>query len=119
MLTVGSHRVKASVGVGFGEDRNLERKIRRHGNLAENAAIFIAALLFVELAGAAGAIVTGFAIVFAIARVSHAIAFTNLHGSHNTGGSQFYVAARVAGASGTALSGLALGLYLAYSLTTV
>ncbi|NJK62992.1 MAG: hypothetical protein HC921_10220 [Synechococcaceae cyanobacterium SM2_3_1] len=40
MLNVGLHRIKLRLGVGYGNDPNLERLIRRHGNLAENAGIF-------------------------------------------------------------------------------
>jgi len=118
MMSVGFHRVQSQVGVGFAEDLHLERKIRRHGNLAENAALLIVVLALTELSGAPSGVVMGFALVFAVARASHAVAFMHLDGSHNPDGNKFFVGARVIGAMGSALGGVALGLYLAYSLLT-
>ncbi len=114
MLSAGLHRAKAGVGVGLSDDPNLERKIRRHGNLAENSGILLIGLGLVEMYGAPfGAVVT-FAIIFAVARVGHAIAFSSLTGSHGGDGSKLFVAMRAVGATGTALGGIGLGAYLAY-----
>ncbi len=113
MMIAGTHRGKVSIGVGFGDDKDLERKIRRHGNLAENAAIFIVVLSLAEgLVGSGIAIMT-FGAIFVIARISHAIAFSSLAGSHGQeGASKLFVRCRVIGALGNGLSGIGLGLYL-------
>ena len=114
MLSVGTHRAKTRIGVGIGGDKDLERKVRRHGNLAENAAIFLLVLGLAELAGVTGIVVLCFASAFGAARLFHAIAFFHLDGSHNPGGHKFWVGMRVAGATLTSLGGIALGGYLAW-----
>ena len=117
MLNTGLHRAKTGIGVGFGADRDLERKIRRHGNLAENSAIFILALALAEMLNPASLVVAGLGVVFVVARVSHAVGFASLAGSHlPEEGSRAFLAARGIGAFGTALSGIALGGYLGYLL---
>ena len=116
MITVGMHRVKTQTNIGVGEDPDLERKIRRHGNLAENAAIFLIVLALAELVGGSPSILCWVAIAFVVARISHAIAFSSLTGSHGEGGSQLFILARVIGAFGTFLSGVFLAGYLLYFL---
>lgn len=112
MLTVGLHRASAKIGVGHGEDEDLRRKIRRHANLAENAALFLIALGLAELSGASATYLTPIAAVFIAARVSHALAFTFPSGSHTSGGSVVFPAMRASGAFGTIGSGLALAVVL-------
>ena len=117
MMIAGTHRGKVSIGVGFGDDKDLERKIRRHGNLAENAAIFVVVLSLAEsLVGSETAIIA-FGVIFLIARISHAIAFSSLAGSHGVeGASKVFVRCRMLGALGNGLSGIGLGLYLIFLL---
>ncbi|MEO1475240.1 MAG: MAPEG family protein [Pseudomonadota bacterium] len=115
MLNVGMHRFATSVGVGSGTDQHLERKVRRHGNLAENAALFLVMLGFVEAYGAPDNVVIGFAAAFGVARLLHAIGFSSLDGSHNPEAkNKFFLMARAIGAFGTAFSGLGLGGYALY-----
>jgi len=64
-------RVGQSLGDG-GSDEVL-RASRRHGNFAENAAIFIVALALVEMLGAGRQLVELLAGLFVLARISHAI----------------------------------------------
>ncbi|MEO9468699.1 MAPEG family protein [Parasphingorhabdus sp.] len=120
MMNAGSHRARAKIGVGYSEDQDLERKVRRHGNLAENGALFLVILALVEGFSGGGTTVTIFAAVFVIARISHAIGFSSLSGSH-ADGSAFtpFVLFRMFGAMGTGLTGIALGLYLTYLLATL
>ncbi|MEM7077727.1 MAG: MAPEG family protein [Pseudomonadota bacterium] len=118
MFTAGMHRAKTGIGVGVADDQHLERKVRRHGNLAENAAILILVLAIVELGGAPTAVVASFAIAFAAARVMHAVGFGHLDGSHNPGGGKFWIAMRASGATVTGVGGIGLGLYLVYFLLT-
>ena len=120
MLNVGMHRFATSVGVGHGADLHLERKVRRHGNFAENAAIFLVMLGFVEIYGAPRNVVIGFAAVFAVARLLHAIGFMSLSGSHDPGAkNKFFLISRSLGAFGTAFSGLGLGGYAFYLMRGV
>ena len=51
MMTVGFARQKGGVSVGDGGDNALLLKIRRHGNLTENAPIFLILLSILEMAG--------------------------------------------------------------------
>ena len=119
MLSVGFPRTKVKVGVGIGDDVDLERKVRRHGNLAENAGIFLAVLALMEVSGLAGAAVFWFAVAFAIARISHAVGFMHQDGSHaNLEGNKFFLATRVVGATLTGWTGLVLGGYFGYLLVT-
>ena len=117
MMNTGTHRVKVKVGVGIGEDKDLERKMRRHGNLAENAAIFIIVLALTEGIFGGGPVVTAIGALFVLARLSHAAAFSSLAGSHGVeGASKLYPGLRVVGALGTSLCGIGLSLYLLFNL---
>ncbi|MGD1926332.1 MAG: MAPEG family protein [Paracoccaceae bacterium] len=116
MLNVGMHRTKLKMGTGFGEDLDMERLSRRHGNLAENAGIFIVTLALLELYVGSGTAVSGFAATFVAARVSHIIGFSSLAGSHLKEGSKLFLVLRAGGATLTALVGLVTGMYLFYQV---
>jgi len=117
MMITGTYRGKVSIGVGVGDDKELERKVRRHGNLAENAAIFVVVLALAEGLVGSGVAIMVFGAIFLIARISHAIAFSSLAGSHGQeGASKLFVRCRMLGALGNGLSGIGLGLYLIYLL---
>ncbi len=119
MMITGTHRGTVSIGVGVGDDKQLERKMRRHGNLAENAAIFIVVLGFAEMLTGGTLITTGLGVAFLIARISHAVAFSSLSGSHGQENSaRIFALCRLFGALGTGLSGIILGLYLLYLLAS-
>ena len=121
MLTVGITRGKQGLGVGDGNDPDMLRKIRRHGNLAENAAIFVVTLALLEMLAGAGTGLTILAALFVGARVLHAIGFSNLAGSHGGEhkGPKLYPAARAVGATLTALTGIAAGGWLGAALLGV
>ncbi len=76
MLAVGTVRGKRGLSFGDGGDADFLRKIRRHGNLAENAALFIALLALLELSGTYPTLVMIFGGLFVFARISHALALT-------------------------------------------
>ena len=118
MFTVGIHRAQASIGVGFGDDQNLERKIRRHGNLAENAAIFVATLALAEMVGVPQLIVLGFGGVFVVGRLLHAVGMGSLSGSHLADGGALFKGMRAMGAFATLFSGIGLGAVLVYVSAT-
>ena len=112
MLNVGMYRTKVRMGTGYGNDQNLERLGRRHGNLAENAAIFIVTLALLELQLGPTTVVVSLAIAFIVARLAHAIGFSSLAGSHLGEGSKLFLFLRAGGATFTALIGLATAAYL-------
>ena len=114
MLTVGMHRTRLQLGVGIGDDPNLERLVRRHGNLAENAAIVLLTLGLLESLMGQTLIVVSLVSLFVVGRGLHAVGFSSLTGSHLEEGSRVFLAARVGGAMLTAGTGLGAGTYLAY-----
>lgn len=118
MGLAGAHRARTGIGAGDsnddGVDQDLVRKVRRHGNLAENSALFIVTLALAELIGASADVLMAFGALFIFARLSHILAFSSLSGSHGGGGSKIFVRARMIGAFGTLLSSLGLGAYLLY-----
>lgn len=119
MLNVGIYRAKTRINVGLGNDNTMERKIRRHANLAENAGLFVATLALLELRGTPSLIVIGFGLIFILCRFSHAIAFSSSVGSHgiNIGnGGKVFIIMRIIGATGTAFTGLALGGFLLFTI---
>ena len=95
MLTVGLKRVQYSQGIGDGGHEDLARIMRRHGNLVENAPIFLVVLALLEMTGFNRLFVIVVASLFIVARFSHAIAFSITTGPHPL---------RVVGAFGTVLS---------------
>lgn len=118
MLTVGVSRGKVGLGVGDGGDPHMTRKIRRHGNLAENAAVFIVTLALLEMLVGGGLTMTILAAAFVVARFAHAFSFSNLAGSHGGEhrGSKIYPTARFLGASFTALTGFVAAGWLGLAL---
>ena len=72
MLAGALRRRSAKVALGS-DDPALLRLVRRHGNYAENAAIFVASLALLEMMGAARPFVIGLAALFIVGRLLHAI----------------------------------------------
>jgi len=71
-MVVGVRR-SVRQSLGDGDKPELIRANRRHGNFAENAAIFIVCLALVEMLGAGRIFVIGAAAVFVLGRLAHAI----------------------------------------------
>lgn len=69
---VVSHRRRAGVSLGAGEDRDLERAIRAHGNLVEYAPITLLLMALVETSGASLWLLHGCGSVLVVSRVLHA-----------------------------------------------
>jgi len=59
--------------LGDGSNKDLLQAIRRHGNLAENAALFIAGFTLMEMLGGNRIELQILYAVFVLARISHAI----------------------------------------------
>lgn len=116
MILVGTHRIKNRVNLGTGDDQAMERKIRRHGNLAENAALFVVVLALAEMTVVPNDIVRNIGIIFLIARVFHAVALSTEAGSHGTKSGKLFPAMRAIGAIGTFGSFIALGGYLLFGI---
>ena len=90
MMTVGLYRAKSGINLGVAGDKELERRIRRHGNLAENAGLFVAVLAVAEMTVVPSNIIKYIAIAFVIARLSHAAALSTEVGSHGGKGSKLF-----------------------------
>ncbi len=112
MMLVGTHRIRNRVNLGTGDDPALERKIRRHGNLAENAALFIVVLALAEMTVVPNDVVRIIAIVFIIGRILHAIALSTVAGSQGAEKGRIFPIFRAIGAFTTFGSFIALGGYL-------
>ena len=112
MILVGIHRIRNRINLGTGDDPALERKIRRHGNLAENAALFIVVLALAEMTVVPNDIVAIIALIFIAGRILHAIALSTVAGSHGAEKGKILQAFRAIGAFATFGSFIALGGYL-------
>jgi uncharacterized membrane protein YecN with MAPEG domain len=110
MVSVGVHRGRGQF-IGVGDDRDLERKVRRHGNLAENSGLFLVVIALLEMIVGQTVYVAAVCAAFAAARVLHAAGFSSLAGSHGedlTGARKAFAGMRAIGAFGTL--GVALAL---------
>ena len=116
MITAGLHRAKGGIFLGINGDIELERKVRRHGNLAENAAIFTIVLALAEMLGLSKTALGALAIAFVVARMFHALAFASTAGSHGTPAPGIFGPLRLLGAMGTFATSVALGGYLAWAV---
>ncbi len=119
MISVGLHRAKGQF-IGIGNDRDLERKVRRHGNLAENSGLFLIVIALFELLAGQTTYIAVVCIVFAIARVLHALGFSSLAGSHGedlSGSRKAFAGMRAMGAMGTFGIAVALALGIGSNLT--
>jgi uncharacterized protein len=103
LLTVALARQSNRQSLGDGGHPSLLNAMRRHGNLAENAAIFIAGFALLEILGASRISVEIFCGLFVLVRISHAIGL-----SMKSTVNRF----RFIGAAGTAFIGFALGVRL-------
>jgi uncharacterized membrane protein YecN with MAPEG domain len=73
LFSVVRARRRARQSIGDGGNQQLLLAIRRHGNFAENAGIFIACFTLLEITGAGG---TGLVILctgFVLGRISHIV----------------------------------------------
>jgi uncharacterized membrane protein YecN with MAPEG domain len=73
MLYAARGRGKYQTGLGDGGHPQLLKRIRMHGNLAENTPLFLILLGLTELSGQWAMLVPWFALGFVVARLSHAL----------------------------------------------
>ena len=102
-LTVALARRRNRQSLGDGGNKDVLQAARRHGNLAENAALFIAGFTLMELLGGDRVELEILCAVFVLARISHAIGLS----MQNTV-NRF----RIIGITATIAVGVALGLTL-------
>jgi len=89
---VSAGRGKSKSPIGDGGRVEMLRPIRRHGNLAENGAIFIVGFALLELSALYPNMVIALCATFAAARVGHALGLSQANTDNMF---------RVAGAVGT------------------
>jgi uncharacterized protein len=69
------------IGVGHGNDRELEKAVRVHGNFVENSGFGIAALILLAATAASIYIIHAVGFLLLIGRVAHAIGLTGSAGT--------------------------------------
>jgi uncharacterized protein len=100
MLSVVLARRRKLQSIGDGGNLELLAAIRRHGNFAENAAIFVAGFALLEVLGGNRTLIMTMCAAFVVGRVSHVIGLS----MKNT-----LNAFRIAGVTITVFVGVALG----------
>ncbi len=73
LLTVVFARVRNKQSLGDGGNPGMLRAVRRHGNLAENAAIFIVCAALLEMLGESRTTMEILCAAFVLGRLSHII----------------------------------------------
>jgi uncharacterized protein len=91
---------RGNTAIGDGGNEELARAIRRHGNLAENAGLFIAGLTLLELSRFGPLLLEGLCALFVLVRISHAVGMSQPSTMN---------VFRLIGGVGTYLVGLILG----------
>jgi hypothetical protein len=87
--------------LGHGDNRELEKRVRTHGNLAEHAPIVLLALALIEMSGADRRGVAILALWFVIARMLHVLGLLGKSGPNTPrflGSASTYVVGMLAGA---------------------
>lgn len=108
MLYTARGRGRYRAGLGDGGSEALLRRIRMHGNLAENAPLFLILLALTEASGQWTTLVPIFAVAFVVFRLLHAVGL-----AISSGPSPF----RFIGVLGTFLAILGLAALLAITLS--
>jgi len=97
---VSDTRGKAQTSLGDGGNNMMLKSVRRHGNLAENAGLFIAAFSLLELSRFSPTLLIILCVAFVISRVLHAIGMSQAQSTN---------VMRFIGGVGTYIIGLVLG----------
>jgi uncharacterized membrane protein YecN with MAPEG domain len=100
---VVARRRGARIGIGTGDDRELERRVRAHGNAVEYLPLGLVLLLVAELAGLGAAWLHAAGVALVASRVAHAYGLSRSAGTSP---------GRFVGTLGTWLVILALSLWL-------
>lgn len=107
MLYVSMGRAQTATGLGDGGHELMLRRIRMHGNLAENAALFLLLLGLTEMTGDWGLAIPAIATVFVAVRLAHPLGLLRTSGASML---------RAIGATGTVLSLMTTAVLLAVSV---
>jgi len=83
MVWTGIGRGKYKVAIGVGDVVQMEMRVRTHGNLAENAAIFVIGLALLELSAMNPLVLMGLGGTFVLARIAHIIGMGFIEPSAN------------------------------------
>lgn len=75
------HRRTKLIGIGDGQDKELARAIRVHGNFAENVPFVLAGLVMLALIGAPAVMIHGVGLLAVIGRLAHAYGLSRSAGS--------------------------------------
>lgn len=94
MMLVVRNRFQTQIGIGFGDNNILERRIRVHGNFIENVPIFLILLGLLEMLGMTQGVIAGLGFLFLLLRIAHALGLSKTSKPHPL---------RVIGATGTVL----------------
>jgi len=70
-LRVGLYRRAAQISLGHGDDKQLEKRVRGHGNFTENVPLALFLMLLNELTGTDPQWLMGIGCIFLIARMIH------------------------------------------------
>lgn len=80
-VLVVARRRSAKIGLGVRDDRELERRVRAHGNAAEYVPIALLLLLVAELSGLGSSWLHAAGIALVGSRVAHAFGLTRSAGT--------------------------------------
>ncbi|HLK23585.1 MAG TPA: MAPEG family protein [Caulobacteraceae bacterium] len=103
MFAAANQRRQHGPSLGEAQEPDMIRAIRRHGNLAENAGIFVVCAALLEVLGGSRYWVEILCAVFVVARLSHGLGLSMKNPSN---------AFRIAGVILTAVAGLGVGIRL-------
>lgn len=106
MLMVGFARLRTNTTIGEGDNEEMLLAIRRHGNLAENSALFLVLLALGEMIAGSTNVILSLGVIFIIVRIAHAIGLSMGGGAN---------APRAVGAFGTLLTGVGAAVYATYA----
>lgn len=83
VLQVGviRHRGAKKIGIGDGQDKDLARAIRVHGNYVENVPFALVGLVMLALIGAPAIVIHGVGVLMIIGRIAHAIGLSQSAGT--------------------------------------
>ena len=80
-IRVVLRRWTARIGIGDGDDKELRKRIRAHGNAIEYLPIGLLALLLLDLDGTAPFVLHVCGIALLVARIAHAIGLSRTGGT--------------------------------------
>jgi len=80
-VRVVMRRWKARIGIGHGNDKELRKRIRAHGNAVEYLPIGLLALLLLDLDGTTPVLLHACGIALIVARIAHAIGLSRTGGT--------------------------------------